>query len=108
MEIIEQVHEGMHVVDSRGEKVGTVRHVRMGDPDAASTAGNATPSSPMTDLLSNVVGSSPDVSPEQADRLTRMGFVQVNRSILHSDAFVASDQLARVDNDVVHLSIAVE
>ena len=36
---ITQVHEGMTVFDSAGEKVGKVKAVRMGDPQAATAKG---------------------------------------------------------------------
>ncbi|MBX9473080.1 hypothetical protein [Microcella sp.] len=108
MDIIEQVREGMDVVDANGEKIGTVRYVRMGDPDAATDEGQSVPREPMADFLVRIFGSTPDLSDEQAARLARVGFVQVDRALFESDVFVASDQLARVDDDVLHLSIAVD
>src|SRR5262249_32636270 len=39
-ELMNRIHEGMHVVDVRGEDVGKVDIIRMGDSEAATTAGN--------------------------------------------------------------------
>ena len=37
---ITRVHEGMRVVDARGQEVGRVQYVQMGDPEAITSAGN--------------------------------------------------------------------
>ena len=108
MPAIEQVHEGMTVIDSNGDEVGKVRAIRMGDPEAASSDGQSMPRAPMEDFLTGIFGTSPDVSPEQAERLVRVGYVQIDRPLLGRDAFVASDRVERVDDDTVHLNIVVE
>ena len=37
---LEQITEGMQVVDAAGEELGKVEFISMGDPQAATTAGN--------------------------------------------------------------------
>lgn len=108
MDVIEQVRDGMEVFDSRGESIGKVREVRMGDPEAATGEGQSMPGSPMSDIFRGLFSSSPDISPEQANRLVRVGYLQIDRPLFERDVFVASDSIDRVDADEVHLSIVVE
>lgn len=108
MDAIEHVHDGMQVFDSRGESIGKVREVRMGDIEAATGDGQSMPRAPMADIFRDLFGSSPDISSEQADRLVRVGYLQIDRPLFERDAFVASDSIDRVDADEVHLNIVVE
>ncbi|UYN84662.1 MAG: hypothetical protein KIT89_05705 [Microcella sp.] len=108
MDAIEHVHDGTEVFDSRGESIGKVREVRMGDPEAATGEGQSMPGSPMSDLFRGLFSSSPDISPEQAERLVRVGYLQIDRPLFERDAYVASDSIDRVDGDSVHLNIVVE
>ena len=91
---IEQVHEGMRVVDADGNKVGTVELVKMGDPEAVTTEGQDTGLD------------EPNLPPPFADRLLRIGFLKVDRKGLFArDVYVASTEIDRVDNDTVVLSL---
>src|SRR5207249_1306676 len=38
--LIERVQEGMRVIDANGDDIGSVEHLKMGDPEALTTAGN--------------------------------------------------------------------
>jgi hypothetical protein len=91
---IEQVHEGMRVLDADGDKVGTVELVKMGDPEAVTTKGQDTG-----------LGE-PRLPPPFADRLLRIGFLKVDRTGLFTrDVYVAATEIDRVDNDTVVLSV---
>jgi hypothetical protein len=88
------VREGMRVVDATGKDVGRVEFVKLGDPDAVTPQGQA------TDALE------PRVAGELAERLLRVGFVKVDRKgFFNDDAYVAMDEIDRVEGDTVHLLV---
>jgi hypothetical protein len=91
---ITKVLEGMPVVDASGKEIGKVEYVKMGDPDAVTTMGE------------EAEGGEPHVAGEPRERLLRMGFVKIDRKgILRPDAYVASDEIDRVEDGVVHLLV---
>lgn len=106
---IAEVHEGMTVVDVVGEKVGTVRAVRMGDPGAVTSEGQGA----AEDVQGGVVGalarvfSAADPVPDGLrERLLRLGFVQIDAAGLFTgDRYAASDEIAEVAGETVHLSV---
>lgn len=103
---IEDVREGMTVVDATGERVGTVSAVSIGDPDAVTDQGQHFDESSfdMLNELRSILGG--DAIPdEQAHHLLRAGFVRVHR-LLHHDLFATPAELDRVEGDTLHLSIA--
>ena len=68
--------------------------VKLGDPDAVTTRGQET------------VGGEPRIGGEPRELLLRVGFVKVDRTgLLRPDAYVAADQIDRVEGDIVHLSV---
>jgi hypothetical protein len=74
-EPIAQVNTGMQVFDASGEEIGTVSAVQM----------------PGT-------GGSPDVAPEDVDRLRRTGYVRIDtKGLLSKDTYVEAAQVAQVD-----------
>ena len=88
------VQEGMRVVDASGRQIGKVELVKLGDPDAVTTQGQET------------VRGEPRISGEPRELLLRKGFVKVDRKgLLRPDAYVAADQIDRVEGDTVHLSV---
>ncbi|UFU05863.1 DUF2171 domain-containing protein [Ruania halotolerans] len=103
---ITEVREGMTVFDSTGEKVGTVREIQMGDPQAATAKGQDSGNTggivgSIADAFST--GSLPDAAKE---RLARLGFVRVDASGLFAgDRYAASDEVAAVRDDALHLSV---
>src|SRR5205814_9554725 len=78
---IELVREGMSVVDAAGEKVGKVEGLKMGDPEAVTTAGNE---NRPTDLIGQVVRTwagdevEPDLPEPRRSELLRSGFIKVD------------------------------
>ncbi|MEU4514363.1 hypothetical protein AB0G05_33100 [Nonomuraea wenchangensis] len=109
---ISQVHTGMKVVDRDGKEVGTVELVKMGDPQAATTDGQQPDGQQIgrgpgfVPVLSDVFShAEPDLPPVLAARLLRTGFVKVDgRGLFARDLYVAPEQVARIEDNVVHLS----
>jgi hypothetical protein len=89
------VEEGMHIVDAAGKEIGKVGLVKLGDPEAVTTRGQETETG------------EPHVAGELRERLLRVGFVKIDRKgFLRPDAYVAADEIDRVEKDTVHLSVA--
>lgn len=104
---IAQGREGMHVVDSAGDDVGTVALVRMGDPEAATTEGQDDDSEGFfgDDNLFGF-GGEPDLPPSLQARLIRSGFIKVHSEGLFSaDCYVRADRIAGVSGDTVRLNV---
>jgi hypothetical protein len=90
---IEEVFEGMRVVDAHGDEVGKVEFVKMGDPEAITIQGQE------PDLL-------PPLPRPIAERLLRVGYVKVDRKgIFAGDAYVPATDIDRIEGDTVHLSV---
>jgi hypothetical protein len=91
---ITYVQEGMRVVDASGKEIGKVEFVKLGDPEAVTTQGEETE------------GGEPRVSGELRERLLRVGFVKIDRKgFLRPDAYVAADEIDRVQGETVHLTL---
>lgn len=97
---ISHVREGMRVVDSNGDEVGTVEDVRMGDPEAVTDQGESTRD---VGLFSGTEDSG--LSEQARHQLARTGYVRVSKSgLLSGSAYAGGDEITRVEDDVVHLS----
>jgi hypothetical protein len=104
---IAQVTEGMQVVDSAGAEVGTVELVKMGDPEAVTTAGQRTGRGrDLVDAVArDLAGVEPDVPPTVAARLLRTGYIKIDgKGLFHRDRYAAADEIAGVTADVVTLT----
>jgi hypothetical protein len=100
---ISMVKNGDSVVDSTGKEVGTVKFVKMGDPNAVTDEGQEDDSPGFLGLG----GDSYDLGnlPEQArHQLMRVGFIHIDVSGA-DDRFAAAGQVARVENNTVYLSV---
>lgn len=100
---ISQVRIGDTVVDSTGKEVGTVKFVKMGDPNAATTEGQED----LNPGFLGLGGDSYDMGdlPEQAqNQLMRVGFIHIDVSWA-DDRFAGAGQIARVENNTVHLTV---
>ena len=104
MAAMEQVRTGMRVVDSSGDEVGTVEDLKMGDPEAATAAGQGSGEPGVAgDELLGVGGGLP---PERAERLLRTGYLKVDsKGLFTGDTYVPADRVARVEGDTVHLNV---
>jgi hypothetical protein len=91
---ISQVVEGMRVFDASGQEVGTVEYVKLGDPEAITKTGEETDNG------------EPRVAGELRERLLRLGFIKVDRKgFLKSDGYVAADEIDRVQDGAVRVSV---
>lgn len=109
MTVIEQVREGMNVVASDGKKIGKVRALKMGDPEAVTSDGQTDPET--GGLVNTVIdgfAASSNLPRHTAERLLRIGYVQVDKAgLLAGHAYYASDELDRVEGDTLWLSVSV-
>jgi hypothetical protein len=99
------VNAGMRVVDRIGDDVGTVKLVRMGDPQAVTSEGQGGVGGPL-DAVAGLVGESePDVPAQFAAQLLRTGYLKIDCSgVFAGDAYAPADEVAAVRDDTVHLS----
>lgn len=106
---IAMAREGMEVVDSTGDRIGTVETVKHGDPQAATTAGQTTRTSEPFGDVGDVVfgaGEGPDLDEPMRSGLLRDGYLKVNgRGWFGSDRYVRADQIADVSGETVTLAI---
>ena len=105
-EIINLVREGMTVVDAAGEKLGSVDHVKMGDPGAA-TVGADRPAPGLVDVF--LGGGEPDVPEPFRSRLLRLGYVKIDGTgWIDTDRYVTADLIGGVSGDTVRLTVDKE
>jgi hypothetical protein len=130
--LIGKIRNGMAVVDSSREKIGTVTMVKMSDPDAvtaegqdsgsmdAGTAPSVVPAAPLGGvgagaspvaapigaLAAGITGGTePDLPAPLAERLLRTGFLKIdNKGLFKHDLYVAADQIDDVSDDTVFLA----
>ncbi len=106
MDKLNQVHEGMDVFDADGQWVGTVKSFKMGDPDAVSAEGQSAPDSPgLMDLIASAFGAGAGVDDERAERLLRLGYIEVDGAGLKPDFYVGADQIERVSGEQVYMNV---
>ena len=96
MDPMQQVSEGMHVVDADGKEIGKVEDFKMGDPAAVTAMGE---SDIAAEDFFDAFGKRDDLSPHLAKRLLRLGYVEIDRKgLFRHNELVAADQLDKVDN----------
>jgi hypothetical protein len=108
---LDAVREGMHVVDAAGQDVGRVELVRMGDPEAATTAGNEERATGPFARVAEAFGGhgEPDVPEPLRSRLVRSGFLKVSGGhLLAHDRYVPAERVGGVANDRVQLTVRRE
>lgn len=107
---IKNVRKDMPVFDATGREVGRVEFVKMGDPDVVTGEGQLVPSRGVLGALRRLIGGGePGTSNQLAQHLTRIGFVKVDGTgLLDRDAYVAADQVDKVIDEAVHLSVRSE
>jgi hypothetical protein len=100
---ISKVMIGDAVVDSTGNEVGTVKFVKMGDPNAVTDEGQED-DSPGFLGLGGADYDMGNLSQQARHQLMRVGFIHINVSMA-DDRFAGAGQIARVENNTVYLSV---
>jgi len=107
---IEQVYEGMTVVDRDGVTVGKVEYVEMGDPQAVTTEGNM-PKEPggLFGGVARAFGADPPepkVPEPERSQLLRTGFIKVDGpGLLDRDRYVSAEWIASIPDGTVKLNV---
>jgi Uncharacterized protein conserved in bacteria (DUF2171) len=106
---IEHVREGMEVIDRDGKEIGKVEYIKMGDPQAATTAGSEHEAGGLVGKIAQTVFSDetePDVPEPKRAQLVRYGFLKVDGAgLFGADRYVRADRIANVSDDRVILSV---
>lgn len=107
---ISLVREGMRVVDAGGQEIGKVDEVRMGDPGSVTarepgfTEGETT----IDEIGRAIFGVGSQLPGPVRETLLRIGYIRIDGKgwLFDKDHYAASDQIAKVEGDIVHLSVA--
>jgi hypothetical protein len=101
----------MEVVDSAGKRIGKVQYVQMGDPGAATPRGNELEQPGLLGSAAIAIAGDerePDVSEPFRSLLLRTGFLKIDGpDLLDTDRYVRADRVAKVEDDLVRLSVHV-
>lgn len=105
--VLQMIWNGMPVVDSDGALIGSVKYVREADP-LASVVVDERPfaeKNPNEALARALTPVEPQVDLPVAEQLIRRGFLKVaGAGLMDHDRYVAADQIAYADEDVVRLA----
>lgn len=110
-EMLIHIKEGMDVLDSAGEKIGTVKFVRFSDENPKSnkveTASAPDPKADrnLVDTFAEAVAGEEEIPKELQERLLRNGYIRIGRGAFKEDGFATLDQVATVHEDHLHLKI---
>ncbi|UJQ95505.1 hypothetical protein [Mariluticola halotolerans] len=109
---LEQVYEGMNVLDHTGDRIGTVDRIKMSDEDPASVAVEQVAPNPVDNkpggLIANILETLhvDQVPSEMHDDLMRRGFIRVDgESLFAADRYVTPDQISEISGDNVILKV---
>jgi hypothetical protein len=100
---ISRVIIGNTVVDSTGKEVGTVKFVKMGDPNAVTTEGQEDEDPGILGLGGDSYDLG-DLHEQARHQLLRVGFIHIDVSWAN-DRYAAAGQIARVEDNTVHLTV---
>ncbi|WP_159617250.1 PRC-barrel domain-containing protein [Arthrobacter zhaoguopingii] len=105
MNPLKSIQQGMDVFDSSGEKVGSVKNVKMGDPQAV-TAQGQDPASPdgLFSALANALGGGSGLPEERRERLLRLGYLEINGTGPGNHFYESAEAVDRVTDEGVHLN----
>jgi len=116
--ILLRVREGMTVYDARGEEIGKVETVFLGDiSDDAMELGGGDAASPdinlgahrtLVDVIAEALAAD-DLPREMAERLLNSGYIRVDgKGLLAADRYVLPEQISSVSDDSVRLRVPVD
>ena len=114
--ILNEVHEGMRVIDRDGEEIGTVRRVFLGavsDEMHERGKGPATAPDPeirddsLFDNLAEAFSADDPLPEALRGQLLRQGFIRIDSAgLFASDRYATPDQIETVSDDIVRLNLA--
>jgi hypothetical protein len=109
-EMLARIEEGMAVVDSAGDHIGTVRGVYFGTGSDEAEAYTT-----VTVVGPDSGGVNPDIAESFGDnsnlpdvlrrRLLTHGYIRIDAGLLQSDHFAMADQVAGVSDEGVRLTV---
>lgn len=99
---LRHVTKGMEVYDINGNQLGTVQAMHFGDANIEDTTPNINMIQKFLEPLLNDPREFPEVI---YNRMYREGFVRVQRGLLRSDLFVFANEIQRIEDQKVYLSI---
>src|SRR5688500_481828 len=104
-QLMERVHEGMRVIDAKGDDIGYVAHFKMGDPEALTTKGNEPTVSAGYIPLSDDADEPEVPEPIRSD-LLRVGYIKVDGpDLFDTDRYLRADVVERVEGEKVFLRL---
>lgn len=103
---IVRIDDGMRVLDSNGEEVGTVLTTKMGDPEAVTPAGQRMPGDLVDTVVDSFAGAEPDVHPQRAAQLLRTGYIKIDaKGWFARNLYAGAEEIDRVDDAGVRLAV---
>ena len=109
-QLMVNIQEGMNVLDSNEENIGSVKFVKMGDENPntpqveASTAGSIDSTDMgIDDVLADLfeVNTIPEVLQE---KMLRHGYIGID-GLLSATRFALSEQISHIHDDHIHLNV---
>jgi hypothetical protein len=102
---LSEVREGMDVFDADGKRIGTVKSVKMGDPQAVTPEGQTQEyRGGIVSFLASAFNTQ-DIDEERAERLLRLGYVEVDGTGIGNSFYEAADAIERVEDSGVYLNV---
>lgn len=100
---------GMLVIDVTGRLIGSVKYVRYAAPGAAPITDQPNADEDLDTAFARVLTEAdPHIGTEFAEEMVRQGFVKVaGAGPMDHDLYVLAGQIAKADEDTVHLSVSV-
>jgi hypothetical protein len=105
MNDLSKVREGMPVFNAAGKKLGKVKDVKMGDPDAVTPVGQFENGGDFRTIIADLFRHDTKMNEERAQRLLRVGYMEVDGTGIGNHFYEEADTVDRVDDDGVHLNI---
>lgn len=107
--LMEQIREGMRVIDADGKEVGKVDYVQMGDPQAITTEGQEL-DAPDTflDDLAGAFGArdEPRIPEPMRHEALRIGYIKIDaKGFFAADRYALATMIGAVENDAVILTV---
>lgn len=106
---ISLVHVDMRVFDANGNEIGKVDDLRMGDPGAvtAHEPGFTDGATALDEIGRAIFGDGSRLPETVRGNLLRLGYIRIDGKgwLFDTDRYAASNQIARVEGDAVHLTV---